>query len=895
MNQDLIREYLLESFENLSLLAQELTTLEQQPADQELINSIFRKVHTLKGGAGFLGFKKLQELTHAGESLLDRIREGELKVTASNCDILLEFTDASLEILKYIETHQKEPAKGQDALIARLNQILKPASVTAKLELNEPAILTGIKIPGALFEDNVQTKKASPKVATATVLVEKKEVVVEIKEEKEIPKESKELKEENIDSGKNAGVADSVVRVNVQLLDKIMNVVGELVLSRNQLLQYASTQDLSELNRMAQQLNTITSELQTDIMTTRMQPVGSVLSKFERIVRDLARSQDKKIKLEIIGKETELDKTLLEAIRDPLTHLIRNSVDHGIEKAEVRKQRGKPEEGKIVISAFHESGQVSIEIKDDGNGIDPQKIIAKALQKGILTPDQIKSMSAKQILQIIFMPGFSTAEQVTNISGRGVGMDVVKSNVEKIGGSVDIYSEVGSGSTFKLKIPLTLAIVPALVVKDKGETFAIPQMSLVELVRFETSDENLKLEKLHGSEFFRLRGELIPIFRLSQHLGLKGTKSTSDLISDESVNIVVLNTDGKIYGLIVDLILDTEEIVVKPLSKELKSLSFYAGATIMGDGNVALILDANGFYHHADKGHGQKVDRASQNDELNEETLAQDTQELLLCELGDNRQYAIPLIFVNRLEEFQLSAVEWSGDNALIKYGNIPMPLINLEQSLNLRGENVINAPRPDGIVPCVVIKVRNHLFGLVVKEINDIQQTDGSIHTDSVDRAGLMGTVFIKNKMITMLDLHSILSEHKLGKLIFKSSSKKSRGKILVVDDSLLYQRIHKDFLEEEGFEVTTALNGQDAFEILQADANFKLIITDIEMPIMDGWALSSRIRQNLLSHKATPIIAVSTKVSAHDKEKGSKCGFTEHVDKTDKSILKKIISEYV
>ena len=625
MNQDLIREYLLESFENLSLLAQELTTLEQQPADQELINSIFRKVHTLKGGAGFLGFKKLQELTHAGESLLDRIREGELKVTASNCDILLEFTDASLEILKYIETHQKEPAKGQDALIARLNQILKPASVTAKLELNEPAILTGIKIPGALFEDNVQTKKASPKVATATVLVEKKEVVVEIKEEKEIPKESKELKEENIDSGKNAGVADSVVRVNVQLLDKIMNVVGELVLSRNQLLQYASTQDLSELNRMAQQLNTITSELQTDIMTTRMQPVGSVLSKFERIVRDLARSQDKKIKLEIIGKETELDKTLLEAIRDPLTHLIRNSVDHGIEKAEVRKQRGKPEEGKIVISAFHESGQVSIEIKDDGNGIDPQKIIAKALQKGILTPDQIKSMSAKQILQIIFMPGFSTAEQVTNISGRGVGMDVVKSNVEKIGGSVDIYSEVGSGSTFKLKIPLTLAIVPALVVKDKGETFAIPQMSLVELVRFETSDENLKLEKLHGSEFFRLRGELIPIFRLSQHLGLKGTKSTSDLISDESVNIVVLNTDGKIYGLIVDLILDTEEIVVKPLSKELKSLSFYAGATIMGDGNVALILDANGFYHHADKGHGQKVDRASQNDELNEETLAQDT------------------------------------------------------------------------------------------------------------------------------------------------------------------------------------------------------------------------------------------------------------------------------
>ncbi len=894
MNQDLLNEFLIESFENLGTISEEITSLEKISRDKELLNSIFRKIHTLKGSAGFLGFKKLQAVAHAAESLLDLMRENIVQANAKVCDCLLEAVDVCNEILKNIDDHKAEPTKEYTHVIEKIQSQIKKA----QRSLEEPLILSGVNVPRLLFEDELSPAAAMKnKEASQTgseimseVKVNRPEVVMEQK---------KEAQAAQLESGenvfKNSNVVDSVVRVNVQLLDKIMNVVGELVLSRNQILQFSNAHESSELSRLAQQLNTITSELQTDIMSTRMQPVGSVLSKFERIVRDLAKGQGKKIKLEIIGKETELDKTLLEAIRDPLTHLIRNSVDHGIESAELRKQRGKLEEGRIVIRSSHESGQVSIEISDDGNGIEPQKIIAKAIQKGILTAEQVKSMSPKQILQIIFMPGFSTAEQVTSISGRGVGMDVVKSNVEKIGGSVDIHSDVGVGSTFKLKIPLTLAIVPALVIQDRSETFAIPQVSLVELVRLDESTDSNKIEKLYGAEFFRLRGNLIPVFRLSQTLGLLGSKSTSELASDSNVNIVVLNAEGKIYGLIVDLILDTEEIVVKPLSKKLKSLSFYAGATIMGDGQVALILDAIGFYHFADKGHGHKVEKM--NSSIEDDILNKtDSQEFLICELGDHRHYAIPLLLVNRLEEFKREQIDWSGDQALVKYGDLPMPLINLEQSLHLKGQSLLEYQRADDdLIACVVIRVREHLYGLIVHDIVDIQQTDSMIHSDSVDRKGLLGTVFMKNQTITILDVHAILQDQNAGRAIYQTRKKGSSGKILMVEDSPLYQKIQKDFLEEEGYTVITANNGRDALVLLESEPDINLIVTDIEMPVMSGWDFTEELRKSKGRYKSIPIIAVSSKVSTQDRDRGVKCGFNEHLEKLNKHDLKEAIQNYI
>jgi len=796
MNNPIIKEFLIESFENLSSISDELTSYEKNPADKELINSIFRKVHTLKGSAGFLGFQKLQEVTHKAESLLDLLREGQRKLSSEMIDVLLASFDLCSEMLKGIEKTQKEPHLEVSIIVQKLNDLISIKELKAPDELN---LTRKDKIKEEMFiERALETQKKSE-----IKQVEIKQSVAKVSQDMDTDNKTSNTQHNSISDHddhaglKNSGTTDSVVRVNVQLLDKIMNVVGELVLNRNQILQYANTLDSSELNRLSQQLNVITSELQADIMTTRMQPVGSVLSKFERIVRDLARSQGKKIKLDLIGKDTELDKTLLEAIRDPLTHLIRNSVDHGVETPEIRKAKGKSEEGKITIRSFHEGGQVSIEIKDDGNGIDTQKVLNKAIQKGIVSQDQSRTMSQKQIQNIIFMPGFSTADQVTNISGRGVGMDVVKSNIEKIGGSVDISSEFGHGTTFKLKIPLTLAIVPALVIKDQSENFCIPQMSLVELVRVD-SNSSQKIERLYDSEFFRLRGNLIPIFRLSEVLKLSKNEKT---IEEESINIVVLNAEGRIYGLIVDQILDTEEIVVKPLSNELKALTFFAGATIMGDGKVSLILDALGFYNFADKGNGQKIEKI--NEELDASKLSNDgeMQEILLVELGDHRTYGIPLALVNRLEEFNGKNIEWSGDQAIIKYGKLPMPLIPIEPGLKLKGDSIIEQvhKNQDVLIPCVVVKIRGHLYGIMVSSIKDISIVEGSIFTDSIDREGLLGTIFIQDHSITLLDIHSILKSQPIYKSIAESKHKKI-GRVLLVDDSPLVRRLQGDLLLEKG-----------------------------------------------------------------------------------------------
>lgn len=897
MNQALIKEFLIESFENLSNISDELTTYEKNPSDKELVNSIFRKVHTLKGSAGFLGYAKLQELTHAAESLLDLVRDGTYKINSEFIDLFLEAFDLCIEILKSIENTGNEPSRDYQKIVNLFHVCIKNGGTKIKdpppTELN---LKRNVKMTKDLFKEEEIKKEIKVEI--------KKEAKLEVKMEPKL--EAKTIEEKaSLDTGenqdtalnKNSAITDSVVRVNVQLLDKIMNVVGELVLNRNQILQYANHVDAPELNRLSQQLNIITSELQGDIMTTRMQPVGSVLSKFERIVRDLARSQGKKIKLDLVGKETELDKTLLEAIRDPLTHLIRNSVDHGIETAEVRKSRGKPEEGRIVIRSFHEGGQVSIEIKDDGNGIDSQKVLNKAIQKGIVSPEQGKTMSTKQIQNIIFMPGFSTAEQVTNISGRGVGMDVVKSNIEKIGGSVDITSNMGEGTTFKLKIPLTLAIVPALVVLDKGETFALPQISLVELVRLDSNSEHGKIEKLYDSEFFRLRGDLIPVFRLSDTLKLKGQKIIDAGLDDSIVNVVVLNAEGRVYGLIVDQILDTEEIVVKPLSSELKKLSFFAGATIMGDGRVALILDALGFYNFADRGHGHKLDKMNQDLISSQDRSTADSQELLLCEFGDHRIYAIPLVLINRLEEFKAEQIEWTGDQAVVKYGNIPMPLINIEEALHLKGKSAIDDTHtnPNALVPCVVVKVRGNLFGFVVNEIRDIALTDSEIHSESVDRKGLLGTVFFNSKTVTMLDIHAILEDLKIGKNIFVKKESKLKGRVLMIEDSPLYRKIQSDFLEENGFEVVIAGNGEEALNILNRDSKFNIIISDLEMPVLDGWAFAERLRMSEDNFSKIPAIAVSAKVGPKDKERSQTSGFNEHLEKLNKDELLKYIQSYI
>ena len=525
------------------------------------------------------------------------------------------------------------------------------------------------------------------------------------------------------------------------------------------------------------------------------------------------------------------------------------------------------------------------------NGINPKIVSDKAVQKGLYTPEQVTKLNAKQVLNIIFLPGFSTAEQVTNISGRGVGMDVVKSNIEKIGGSVDVFSNLGEGTTFKLKIPLTLAIVSVIVVLAGEERFAIPQVSLVELVRLESDDKSSHLEVLHGSEFFRLRGNLIPVFRLSDTLMLE--KKNKNL--DDGTNIVILNSDGRIYGLIVDSILDTEEIVVKPLSKKFKDLSFFAGATIMGDGQVALIVDAQGFFNTVDKGHTQAAANIVQEIEsLNQ--FANDEQEILLCGLGDQRVYAIPLMLVSRLEEFRANQIEWTGEQALIKYGNLPMPIINIEKTLKLKGYSLLENVKknPDLKVPCVVVKIRSQLFGLSVGSISDIAVSEGGISSDSVDRDGLLGTIFVSKKTITLLDVHGLIGMQKLGKKIFAPRETKNNGKILLVEDSPLYRKVVKDYLEDNGYEVSLANNGEEALAFLNTDSPIDLVITDIEMPVMDGWEFSKEVRASSKPYAKIPIIALSNRATTQDKEKGINAGFTQHLEKLNKVEVLQTVSNY-
>jgi two-component system, chemotaxis family, sensor kinase CheA len=922
----IVKEFLLESCENLSNISDEITQYEKSPDNMELLNSIYRKIHTLKGSASFLSLAKLQEVTHNAETLLDYLREGKFSLNSEIIDVLLNSFDICSEIVGEIEKTGEEGDRDYSDIVNKLVGTLEKSLLTHEVNRNELHSITGEVLSSEAPSSSAPTTTAAPisdpAPASAPAKSESKvigadsepvpvpdprpiEKVPEVQASAPAPAPAPEKKASPAKKspapapadtkGGGSRLQDSIIRVNVNLLDKIMNVVGELVLNRNQIVQCAAGYDLADLNRLAAQLNVITSELQNDVMATRMQPIGSVINKFERIVRDLARSQKKKIGLVISGKDTELDKTLLDAIKDPLTHLVRNSVDHGVEFPEDRVESGKSDEGTIHIKAYHEGGQVNIEIVDDGKGIDPAIIKDKAISKKLVTPEEAENMSDKQIINLIFAPGFSTAEQVTNISGRGVGMDVVKTNIEKIGGSVDVTSRKGEGSSFKLKIPLTLAIVPALIVHTSDDRFAIPQANLVELVRL---DDDSTVEQIHGAEVFRLRGDLIPVFRLSRALG---TESKDDKIPD-SINIVVLNAEGQQYGLIVDSVQDTEEIVVKPLSNKLKNLKVFSGSTIMGDGRVSLIVDVLGLYSSAVEGPGVKKNdlRVDETDGMTNNFL--DTQEVVLCKLDDDRIYGIPLFLVSRLEEFRLKDVEWSGDQPLIRYRDNPMPLIDIQDELRIHDSTLLNKSKSkenkdteDRALSCVVISIKGVNVGLVVEKIHDIAVTDAKISADAIDRKEFIGTMFINDKTVTIIDVHELVVSS-LANMFEKDKNQILKsGKILLVEDSPLYRRIQSELLAEHGYDVEICNDGVEATELLDSGADYNLIITDLEMPRMGGFELAEYIRHSGKSFSDIPIIAISSKDLERIVSKGDNVNIDKYVQKQNREDIIDIVNYYL
>ena len=736
----IVNEFLIESNENLDQLDQDLVDLEQNPSEITILGNIFRAIHTIKGTCGFIGFSKLESVAHVGENLLSKLRDGDLNMTPPITSALLSMVDAIRQMLSCIETDQNEGDVDYSELIGTLTSLLKGESVVTAVAASE-------SVPGPS-----QVEKAD-EVSSEAVHEEEDQLPVAVSQspEKGSPEYPSDSDAEVERRPEGRGVADANIRVDVKLLDQLMNLVGELVLARNQIMQFSAHEQDATFAATTQHLNLVTTELQEGVMKTRMQPIGNIWNKFPRVVRDLSSSFGKKIRLEMEGKETELDKTLIEAIKDPLTHIVRNSADHGIESPEDRKAAGKPEEGVLKLRAFHEGGQVNIEIIDDGGGIDPERIKNKALEKSVITQDQAQKMSERELVNLVFAPGFSTAKKVTNVSGRGVGMDVVKTNIEKIGGTVDIQSKKGEGTTLKVKIPLTLAIIPALTIMTGGDRYAIPQVNLLELVLLEGEKAKKNVESIQGAPVYRLRGNLLPLVYLNEELKVKKKED------NDTINIVVLQADNRQFGLVVEGVNDTEEIVVKPLSRQLKGISAFSGATIMGDGKVALILDVMGLAQAA-RVVTQNRDRAALESAKMEQDKAKDKQTLLIFGIGKKgkmARMAIPLSMVARLEEFKRSEVESSGHQDVVQYRGEIMPLIYLAKifdgDLDYLEKETMQA---------VVYTLNGRSVALVADKILDIVEESITVQRGSSHK-GTLGTVVVQNLVTDLLDAEGIVREN--------------------------------------------------------------------------------------------------------------------------------------
>ncbi len=727
---EIVKEFLVESHEGLDQLDRNLVELEKDPGEKELLATIFRAIHTVKGTSGVLGFPKIESVAHVGENLLSRMRDGKLRLDPEITSGLLAMVDVLRELLRDIDLSGEEGAREVQPVVERLAELLEKKSAA----------------PLAAVPAGKKKRVRKPKAAAAEVSGETGDLVPPSAPEIEAAAATALAAGSESGEAKTPQSSANNLRVDVGLLDKMMNLVGELVLARNQILQFTASQQNAALLSTAQRLNLITTELQESVMKTRMQPIGNVWNKLPRLVRDLALSCGKKVRVEMDGAETELDKTIIEAIKDPLTHIVRNAVDHGIELPEERARKRKEEEGRLLLRAFHEGGQVNIEISDDGNGIHLETVREKARQKSLVSAEQAARMTERELLNLIFLPGFSTATQVTNISGRGVGMDVVKTNIEKIGGTVDLQSSEGKGTTLKIKIPLTLAIIPALVATSGGERFAIPQVSLLELVRLDGEGTAKGLEYIHGAPVYRLRGNLLPLVYLNRVLGLSEKKAES-----QAANIVVLQADGHPFGLIVDEINDTEEIVVKPLSNLLKGLSCFAGATIMGDGTVALILDVMGLAQQASVV-TELRDRSAKHAQARRDEGGSDAAAWLLSRIGERGRVAIPLGNVDRLEEFAASAIEHSGGNEVVQYRGAIMPLVRLADLLRL-------APAEGGTVLPVIVSSRgDHSVGLVVDQIEDVTEQKVAVNRGG-DRMYLQGSAVLQQKVTDLLDVDAVIA----------------------------------------------------------------------------------------------------------------------------------------
>ena len=1002
LNDEIVRLYVEEGQEHLDGIEDVLLEIESggANADKDLVNRVFRAIHSIKGGAGFFGLDRIKDLAHVMENVLNMIRNSELIPTPEVVSVLLDAADllkrmfedignsnaldisAQQQALKAIaegdagedegegeDENQGQsqsqsqddnsgtddkPAPAQDdeaaartaALIAEFMEEFPDASQDAETPISADATpspprgaATEAPAPAATLNDPAPA--AAPKSASSAQALKSSPPATArgaapgsgtAPGSGAAPGSSTAPGSSAAPSGgteeRRAIAAESKLRVSVRLLDQLMTLAGELVLTRNQMSMAISKEDNAQILQASQRLDLITSELQEAIVSTRMQPVGVVFSKFRRIVRDMARQLGKNIALEIQGEEVELDKTIIEGLSDPLTHLVRNAVDHGIETADERKPTGKPEEATLTLRAFHEAGQVVIEVSDDGRGIDPRRLKAKALENQLRDQRSLDAMSESELLNLIFLPGFSTAKEVSDISGRGVGMDVVNTNLAELGGSVDLKSQVGAGTSIRIKLPLTLAIIPSLIVRVGAMRFAIPQVSVQELVRIKAQDVPDRIQSIGASRIMRMRGELVPVVRLTEVLRIdpvffdrrsgqykpdrrqllqdrrsepldeapnpeRRRRGNRRMSFESAVSVIVVMAGSLRYGLVVDQLMDSEEIVVKPLDKHFQERQLYAGATIQGDGGVAMILDVMELSRFVDinPSRVKELERFQRKRGPRNEDAHADRQSLLLVRNAEDDRFAIPLPLITRIEKVERRLIEFSGQRRSMIYRDGSLVLFTLSDVAN-----VAPLAERDELF-AVVFSVNQRQFGLLVSAIEDTLNIAVEFDRETFGQPGIFGSAIIRDRTTLLIDLLGIVEavEPAWARRQQPQEAADQRAcTILVVEDSAFFLGHLKAFLEEVGYQVLTAENGREGLERLERQFDeIDVVMTDIEMPLMDGFEFTRAIRADERL-RALPVIAVTSLAGDVDKARGFEAGVNEYLIKLDKEEILNCLNRY-
>ncbi len=951
-DDEILQGFVEESLEHLADIENDLLEIEEggENINEDLVNKVFRAAHSIKGGAGFMGLTVIQDLAHAMENVLGLIRSCKLVPTPEVINVLLQGSDKLNTMIEDVsnsnEYNIEEHLVPLDAIYKGEHISPAPAAPVQEAPAVEEAPAPAAVEEAPVVEEEAQAAPEA-KVETAAPIVEEtapppppepEPVAPAPPNPKPQPLQQKTSSTAPADKKPATKVkVDSSIRVHVSLLDSLMTLAGELVLSRNQLLQTIASDDVRNAESVGQRIDLITSELQEAIMLTRMQPIGNVFGKFPRVVRDLSSKLGKNIELTIVGKDVELDKTIIESINDPLTHLVRNSVDHGIEKPGDRAALGKPQKGTVTLKAYHAAGQVVIEITDDGKGLDGELLAQKAIEKDLLTPEQVQGMSAQDKVNLIFLPGFSMAKEVTDVSGRGVGMDVVKTNLDQLGGQVDIISEVGMGTTISIKLPLTLAIIPCQIIMTGGERYAIPQVNLEELLRIPASQVKDRVERVGNAEVVRLRGNLLPLIRLSDTLGINRTyldpesnqykEDRRERISDRrgfdsengntdtnkdidkereqedrrvaaasALNIVVVSNGSMKYGLIVDKLQDSEEIVIKPLGKHLQNCKGYAGATIMGDGRIALILDVTNLAVMAKLTSMDGSDRAAEVAHAAEEMIRakKDKQALLTFRSSEEEQFAVPLNQVERIEKIKRSDIEELGGKRVMQYRGGSLSLITVDDVAMVQPI----ADHDDLLV--IVFNIANHIVGLLAIGPIDALQINVNIDAVTLSQTGIMGSAIIDGQTTMLVDIFQIVDtlfpEWFEDQEVYEAPEEGgSVPTILIAEDSNFFRTQVCNYMTESGYEVIEGEDGQIAWDLLQEHGDeITIVVTDIEMPNMNGFELTETIRKDS-RFKEMPVIALTTLAGEEDIAKGKEVGVNEYHIKLDKEKLMASVHHYV